>query len=99
VYSFEDEPEAEVIELISFEAVLTKLLDTPGHPHRACVVCHACEDAVGLVRSELMVLIGMMMTRLRRKEEEFLDDDTYPVGFRPCFLSYSLTQTPLTRFL
>jgi len=27
-----------------------------------------------------MVLIGMMMTRVRRKEEEFLDDDTYPVS-------------------
>jgi hypothetical protein len=95
VCSFEDEPEEDVTEMILFESIVTKLLDTPNHLHRACVLCHATADAVGLVRSELMVLIGMMVTRLRRKEEGLINDNTFSVDLRPCYLSYRLTPSSL----
>jgi hypothetical protein len=93
--SFEDEPEEGVTEMIPFESIVTKLLDTPNHLYLVCVLCHATADAVGLVRSELMVLIGMMVTRLRRKEEGFINDNTFPIGLRPCYLSYRLTPSSL----
>jgi hypothetical protein len=29
-----------------------------------------------------MLLVGMMMIRMRREDEEFIDDNTLPVGAR-----------------
>ena len=59
---------------------LTDLREIPDHPHRSCISCHAVADVIGPMRSELMILTGLMIIRMRRKEKPFLHDDTFPVS-------------------
>ncbi|KAF7512834.1 hypothetical protein GJ744_011937 [Endocarpon pusillum] len=61
------------------EWMLMDLHEIANHPHRSCISCHAVPDVIGPMRSELMILTGMMIIRMRRKEEPFLDDDTFPI--------------------
>lgn len=64
------------------DCILTQLFESLNHPHRAWVSCHGIPYANGLIRSELTLLVGMMMIRMRREDEEFIDDNTLPVGAR-----------------
>lgn len=78
--SFDDAPEERLVKLTAFDCEMSHLLEIPNHPHRACVSCHEVPYATGLIRNELMLLIGMMMIRMLRKEEDFVDDHTFPVS-------------------
>ncbi|KAF7514236.1 hypothetical protein GJ744_000006 [Endocarpon pusillum] len=62
-----------------YEWNLTDWFETPDHPHRTCISCHEVPGVVSLIRSELMIVIAMMLLRMRRKEEGFIDDNTFPV--------------------
>ena len=78
--SIEDEAEDRLVDMIPFECIMTQLFEIPKYPHRACVSCHEVPDATGLIRSELMLLVGMMTIRILREEKEFIDDQTFPVS-------------------
>ncbi|ERF73707.1 hypothetical protein EPUS_00961 [Endocarpon pusillum Z07020] len=79
VMCFDDAPEERLVKLTAFDCEMSHLLEIPNHPHRACVSCHEVPYATGLLRNELMLLIGMMMIRMLRKEKDFVDDHTFPV--------------------
>ncbi|KAF7508989.1 hypothetical protein GJ744_008545 [Endocarpon pusillum] len=65
--------------MTAFDCEMSHLLEIHNHPHRACVSCHEVPYATGLIRNELMLLIGMMLIRTLRKEKDFVDDHTFPV--------------------
>jgi hypothetical protein len=71
-------------------------LEASGYLQQACVFCHQAEDTNGLTPTELLMLIGLMVVKLRKKEEEFISDNTFPVSLSR-YLSYPLTQSSFTR--
>jgi len=50
---------------------------TNSLPHRSCIACHEIMDVTGIVRSEIMILTGLMIARMRSKTH--LDHEVFPV--------------------
>lgn len=46
-------------------------------PHRSCIACHEIMDVTGIIRSELMILAGLMIARMN--DNTHLKHEVFPV--------------------
>lgn len=55
------------------------VFDTESMPHEMCTSIHVIPNVRGPLRSELMIILGLMGSRLRRKH--FQDQEVFPVSY------------------
>ena len=64
-----------------FEWEIASMFETKNLPHQTCMAIHVVPNVHGLLRSELMIIAGLMLERMRRRR--FQDQEVFPV-FSPC---------------
>jgi hypothetical protein len=60
-----------------FEWHRGETFEAEGYPHRTCISAHAIPNASGLLRSEMMIITGMMLGRM--ESEDHQQQEVFPV--------------------
>lgn len=67
---------------VQMDWMLRQRFETPNLPHRICFSLHEIENVSGLLRSEMMTVVGMMIAKMRRKQ--FKKAEVTPVRHHSC---------------